>query len=81
MPKIKINKIQIKDISEIELKSEPLVKLTETIFYPKLDKNYIELLTSESDEGIDLAMSSWMTKLRLVQKRVWMRLRGVQRTQ
>lgn len=69
IPKIKINKIQIKDIFEIELKSEPLVKLTETIFYPKLDKNYIELLTSESDEGIDLAMSSWMTKLLLIKGR------------
>ncbi|MCL9770174.1 hypothetical protein NAT47_07075 [Flavobacterium sp. HXWNR69] len=66
IPKMKINKIQIKDIFEIELKSEPLIKLTETIFYPKFDKNSIEIFTSENDEGIDLAMSSWMTKLLLI---------------
>jgi len=68
-PKIKINSIKIKDIFEIELKSAPLIKLTKTIFYPKTEKNNIEIFTSESDEDIDLAMSSWMTKLFLLKGR------------
>ena len=68
-PIIKINTIKVKDIFEVELNSEPLTKFTEVVFYPKTEKNNIEIFLSESDEGIDLAMSSWMTKVLLIKGR------------
>ncbi|WP_291099854.1 MULTISPECIES: hypothetical protein [unclassified Flavobacterium] len=69
LPKTKINKVQIKDFFEIEVKADALYKLTETIFYPKSDNNNIEIYASESDIEINSAMSEWMTKLLLLKGR------------
>ncbi|TMU55169.1 hypothetical protein [Flagellimonas algicola] len=63
IPKTKVEKIEIKDIFQIKLKnSEPMLKLTDSIFRPKTDKNYIEIFASESEENGDLAITEWMTK-------------------
>jgi hypothetical protein len=39
-----------------------LLKLTDSIFRPKTDKNYIEIFASESEENGDIAILDWMTK-------------------
>ncbi|UZR99389.1 hypothetical protein [Chondrinema litorale] len=70
IPKTKVEKIQLKDIFQIELKSpELLLTLTDSIFRPKTDKNDIEIFASESDENIDLAVTEWMTKTFLLKGR------------
>jgi hypothetical protein len=66
LPKTKINKVQIKDVLEVEVKTDAFYKLTETIFYPKSNNNNIEIYASESDIEINSAMSEWMTKLLLL---------------
>lgn len=61
IPRIKVEKIEIKDVLKMVIESN-LLKLTNTIFRPKTDKNYIEILASESEETGDLAILDWMTK-------------------
>jgi hypothetical protein len=64
IPKTKVEKIELKDIFQIELKNtEPMLKLTDYIFRPKTDKNYIEIFASESEENGDLAIMEWITKV------------------
>ncbi len=69
-PKTKVKKIELKDIFQIELKnSKPMLKLTDSIFRPKTDKNYIEIFVSESEENGDLAIIKWMTKIFILKER------------
>ncbi|WP_418603346.1 hypothetical protein [Hwangdonia sp.] len=69
IPKTKVNKIQLKDIFQIELNSKPLLKLTDSIFKPKTEKNGIEIYASESDEYTDLLITEWMTRTLLIKGR------------
>lgn len=62
IPKVKVEKIQIRDILKMEIKSD-LLKLTDSIFKPKMDKNSITIYASESEDGTDLAITDWMTKV------------------
>lgn len=63
IPKTKVEKIELKDIFQIELKnSEPILRLTDSIFRPKTNKNYIKIFASESEENGDLAIMEWVTK-------------------
>ncbi|OEI78766.1 hypothetical protein AST99_18005 [Formosa algae] len=57
----KIEKIEIKDILKMEI-GDDFLKLTDSIFRPKTDKNYIEIFASESEETGDIAILDWMTK-------------------
>ncbi|WP_460219341.1 hypothetical protein [Psychroserpens sp. MEBiC05023] len=64
IPETKIEKIELKDIFQIELKNiEPMLKLTDYIFRPETNKNYIEIFASESEENGEPAITEWMTKL------------------
>ncbi|NAY90461.1 hypothetical protein GTQ34_00895 [Muricauda sp. JGD-17] len=62
VPRTKVEKIEIKDILKMEIESN-LLKLTDSIFRPKTDKNYIEIFASESEETGDIAILDWMTKI------------------
>ncbi|WP_428742925.1 hypothetical protein [Tenacibaculum sp.] len=68
--KTKIEKIELKDIFQVELKnSKPMLKLTDSIFSPKTDKNYIEIFASESEENGDMVITEWMTKMFILKGR------------
>lgn len=70
IPRTKVERIELKDIFQIELKYEdPILKLTEYVFYPKTDKNLIQIFASESEENVDLAITSWMTKAFIIKGR------------
>jgi len=58
----KIEKLEIKDILKMEI-GDNLLKLTDSIFRPKTNKNFIEIFASESEENGDLAILDWMTKI------------------
>ncbi|WP_353778080.1 hypothetical protein [Winogradskyella sp. 3972H.M.0a.05] len=68
IPRTKIEKIEIKDILKMAVESN-LLKLTDSIFRPKTDKNYIEIFASESEETGDIAIIEWMTKTFLLKGR------------
>ncbi len=69
LPKIKIFKIQIKSVLDYKFPEIGGVKLIESIFYPKSEKNSFEIFASESDVEIDLAITQWMTKLFIIKRR------------
>lgn len=63
LPKTKIDKIELKDIFQVESGyEEPMLKMTDYIFRPKTEGNEILIFASESEENGDLAMKDWMTK-------------------
>jgi len=68
IPRTKIEKIEIKDVLKMETGSN-LVKLTDSIFRPKTDKNHIEIFASESEEAGDTAILNWMTKIFILKGR------------
>ncbi|WP_141119713.1 hypothetical protein [Lutibacter agarilyticus] len=61
IPRAKVEKIEIKDILKMEI-GDDFLKLTDSIFRPETDKNYIEIFASESEETGDIAILDWMTK-------------------
>ncbi len=61
IPRTKVEKIEIKDILKMEI-NDDLINLTDSIFRPEKDKNYIEIFASESEESGDIAILDWMTK-------------------
>lgn len=61
IPRTKVEKIEIKDILKMEIESD-MLKLTGSIFYPKTNKNHIEIFASESEETGDITITDWMTK-------------------
>jgi hypothetical protein len=68
VPRTKIEKIEIKDIIIME-NGDGFLKLTDSIFRPITDKNYIDIFTSESEENGDLAIREWMTKMFILKGR------------
>ena len=61
IPRAKVEKIEIKDILKMEI-GDDFLKLTDSIFRPETDKNYIEIFASESEDTGDIAILDWMTK-------------------
>ena len=61
IPRTKVEKIEIRDILKMEIESN-MLKLTDSIFRPKTDKNHIEIFSSESEENGDIQILDWMTK-------------------
>jgi hypothetical protein len=60
--KTKIEEIKIKDTWQVELGTK-LWQITDSIFRPKTNWNLIEIYLSENDEGENLAIIDWMTKI------------------
>jgi hypothetical protein len=63
IPRIKIEKIEIKDILEIELPETVPFKLVDSVFYTTSEKNSYEIYAAEDGTEIDLGITAWMTKM------------------
>ncbi len=48
---------------------DDFLKLTDSIFKPETEKNYIEIFASESEEMGDIAILDWMTKMFILKGR------------
>lgn len=56
IPKTKVKKIEIQGLFQT-------IRMTDSIFKTKTDKNYIEIFTSESLENINMRPLEWMTTI------------------
>jgi len=68
IPRVKVEKIEIKDILTIDI-GDDFLKMTDSIFKPETEKNYIEIFASESEEMGDISILDWMTKMFILKGR------------
>jgi len=62
LPKVKIKKIEIKDVFEIDVPEISIFRLTESIFYPKSDKKGFEIYASADGDELDLKIRDYVAK-------------------